>query len=84
MEDIQTRINNVTAFLHRMHKPTNIKYDIVPISDPFGPTRDDPKLDALVGSVETCNGCDAGIFIGNIKLHVCLHSEQVEKVDGFE
>ncbi|RCH91743.1 hypothetical protein CU098_000010 [Rhizopus stolonifer] len=36
----------------------DIQYDIVPITDPFGPTVTDPTIDALVVSKETLKGGD--------------------------
>lgn len=58
MESIETRLENVTKFLKTIKR--DLDYNVVPIYDDFGPTRTDGRLQALVGSLETAGGCDAG------------------------
>lgn len=54
IEPVDTRIANVLDFLE--HVDGGLKYDVVPISDMFGPTITDPDLDLLVVSEETVKG----------------------------
>ncbi|KAI9490790.1 hypothetical protein BDB00DRAFT_836151 [Zychaea mexicana] len=53
----ESRIENVKRFLHVIRR--GIEYVVVPISDPYGPTITDPKLQAIVVSKETEKGGDA-------------------------
>ncbi|KAI9261122.1 hypothetical protein BY458DRAFT_439615 [Sporodiniella umbellata] len=48
------RIKQVKAYLHSIKR--TIVYEVVPITDPFGPTATDPSIDALVVSLETLKG----------------------------
>ncbi|CAO3658981.1 unnamed protein product [Rhizopus stolonifer] len=50
------RIKKVEAYLHSVKR--SIQYNVVPITDPFGPTVTDPTIDALVVSKETLKGGD--------------------------
>lgn len=43
---VETRINDVREFL--MAIDHTLTYEIVPIPDPFGPTKTDPNLDVIV------------------------------------
>ncbi|KAI8978545.1 hypothetical protein BDB01DRAFT_799154 [Pilobolus umbonatus] len=52
-----TRVEGVKKYLNRVRR--NIKHDVVPIEDPFGPTATDPTIDALVVSKETFKGGEA-------------------------
>jgi pantetheine-phosphate adenylyltransferase len=52
------RCKNVENYLLDIKR--NLKYHIVPITDPFGPTVTDPTIDALVVSKETLKGGDLG------------------------
>jgi pantetheine-phosphate adenylyltransferase len=56
MESIEQRTGKASAFLQRFKVG---KYNLTTIHDPFGPTRWDPKLRAIVGSRETLSGCYA-------------------------
>lgn len=60
MEPLSVRVEKVRAFL-RFFKP-GLEYDIVPISDVYGPTGWDPDIQALVVSGETLGGAEAGMF----------------------
>ncbi|KAI8148273.1 hypothetical protein BJV82DRAFT_642465 [Fennellomyces sp. T-0311] len=53
----QERIANVIEFLGTVRR--GLVYDVVPISDPFGPTITDPSIQALVVSLETEKGGEA-------------------------
>lgn len=57
MEPLETRCANVRHFLKLIN--SNLVYNVVPISDPFGPTRTDPSCQAIVCSDETTSGCVA-------------------------
>ncbi|KAJ3329844.1 hypothetical protein HDU76_007038 [Blyttiomyces sp. JEL0837] len=56
LEALETRLESVSKFLNKIRRD-GIIYDVVPILDDFGPTKDDPNLDAIVGSLETEKGC---------------------------
>ncbi|KAJ3163526.1 hypothetical protein HDU86_000107 [Geranomyces michiganensis] len=58
MESLDTRINAVKRFLDLIRRDT-VQYDVVPITDEYGPTRTDPNIQAIVGSLETKRGCEA-------------------------
>lgn len=51
---VEQRIKEVEDFLNEID-PT-LKYDIVPISDAFGPTKSDPDMDMIIVSKETEKG----------------------------
>ena len=61
MESLTVRINNIRMFLQKINR--NLEYNIVPIYDDFGPTATDKSLQALVGSLETYDGCKTGISV---------------------
>ena len=52
----ETRINNVRDFLQDID-PNLEGYQVVPITDPFGPSIVDTTLELIVGSRETERGC---------------------------
>lgn len=54
IEDITVRLNNVKDFLTDICP--ELKYEIVPISDPFGPAIVDPTMQLIVVSEETISG----------------------------
>ncbi|KAF7726488.1 hypothetical protein EC973_008723 [Apophysomyces ossiformis] len=54
---VQDRIENVRQYLHMIKR--GITYEVVPISDPFGPTITDPTIEALICSHETLKGGEA-------------------------
>lgn len=54
IEDTDLRINNVRDFLCDICPELN--YNIVPISDPFGPAITDPTMELIVVSQETFKG----------------------------
>lgn len=51
---VEERIRQVTDFL--MDIDSTLNYEVVPIQDPFGPTKSDPNLDLIVVSEETMKG----------------------------
>lgn len=57
LESLDVRIARVRGFL-QFFKPGLI-YDIVPISDVYGPTAVDPNIQALVVSKETLSGASS-------------------------
>jgi hypothetical protein len=57
LESLQTRISKTLAFLQLFK--TGIEYDLVPISDVYGPTAWDPDVQALVVSKETLSGASS-------------------------
>lgn len=50
------RINGVKEFLEDVD--SSIEYNVVPITDMYGPTKEDPSLEMLVVSQETQRGGD--------------------------
>ncbi|KAJ3163025.1 hypothetical protein HDU86_002194 [Geranomyces michiganensis] len=58
MESLDTRMNAVKRFLDLIRRDT-VRYDVVPIADEYGPTRTDPNIQAIVGSLESQRGCEA-------------------------
>ena len=58
LENLSKRIERSRTFL-TLFKPS-VEYDIVPISDVYGPTAWDPNIQALVVSKETLAGGAAG------------------------
>ena len=51
ISDISVRKQNVRGFLHAI-KPS-LAFHLVELTDPFGPTLSDPKMEAIVVSSET-------------------------------
>lgn len=43
---VETRISDVRNFLQAIDN--TLTYDVIPIQDPFGPTKSDPNLDVMV------------------------------------
>ncbi|XP_074040395.1 bifunctional coenzyme A synthase-like [Leptinotarsa decemlineata] len=54
IEDIEVRVTNVSDFLKDICP--ELEYNIVPISDPFGPAIVDPSMEMIVVSEETMKG----------------------------
>ncbi|KAI9006156.1 hypothetical protein BC832DRAFT_518332, partial [Gaertneriomyces semiglobifer] len=57
MQPIDDRVAGVKAFLTMICG--SLQYEVVPITDAYGPTRYDDLLQAIVGSQETLGGCTA-------------------------
>lgn len=51
---LETRLKDVREFLNDVD--SSLKYEVVPIQDPFGPTATDSDLDLIVVSEETLRG----------------------------
>jgi phosphopantetheine adenylyltransferase len=58
IDSTEKRLKSVENYLSLVKR--NITYDIVPITNPFGPTVTDPTIDVLVVSKETLKGGDLG------------------------
>ncbi|KAG2192583.1 hypothetical protein INT47_006035 [Mucor saturninus] len=56
IEPTAKRVELVKSYLNLVKR--SITYEVVPITDPFGPTVTDPTIDALVVSKETLKGGD--------------------------
>lgn len=69
------RITTVKDFLEDVDP--SIKYEVVPISDMYGPTKDDPNLDLIVVSEETVRG---GEKVNEIRLQRNLSKLDVHVV----
>ena len=61
LESIDIRIAAVREFLELFKRA--VKYDIVPITDVYGPTASDPNIQVLIVSRETVSGANASEFI---------------------
>jgi phosphopantetheine adenylyltransferase len=75
LEPLDTRMLHVREFCQRF-KPS-LEYDIVPISDIYGPTAWDPNIQALVLSDETREGAGAGklsvsVNMTNVAIDNCV------------
>lgn len=57
IEPYNHRVHRLQEFLNDV-KPS-LKYEIVPLSDPFGPSVSDPELQCIVVSEETRRGGEA-------------------------
>lgn len=53
---VQQRIKDVKEFLNDID--STLQYDVVPIQDPFGPTKSDPDMDMIIVSSETYRGAE--------------------------
>ncbi|KAJ3173404.1 hypothetical protein HK101_011034, partial [Irineochytrium annulatum] len=62
MQPLDERLSVARRFLENTRR--GLEYDVVPILDDYGPTKDDPTIGALVGSLET----EKGIVYCNRKL----------------
>lgn len=51
---MEKRIEDVHRFLKEID--STLQYEVVPIDDPFGPTKSDPNMDMIVVSAETLRG----------------------------
>lgn len=54
IEPLENRINGVKDFLEDINP--EIIHNVVPISDMYGPAKDDPTMDVIVVSSETERG----------------------------
>ena len=51
---VEQRISELQQFLKEIDG--TLEYEVVPIDDPFGPTKSDPNMDMIVVSAETLRG----------------------------
>lgn len=57
IEPYGRRVQKLREFLHDVKPP--LRYDVVPLSDPFGPSVSDAELQCIVVSEETRRGGEA-------------------------
>lgn len=82
---IGRRIQNVIDFL--VDTDSTLTYEVVPISDPFGPTKSDPELDMIVVSAETKRGGEkvnelrAANGLNELDIH-CIELVELESEDA--
>lgn len=90
IEPCEERIAHVLEFLQDVDP--NIEYNIVPISDPFGPTIDDPTFEMIVVSDETLKGGHKinevraskslkPLFVHSVNLLVTTNKQEQEEED---
>ncbi|XP_063705461.1 uncharacterized protein LOC134834652 [Culicoides brevitarsis] len=72
---VARRIKDVLKFLNFVKN--SIKYEVVPISDPFGPTASDPDMDMIVVSEETYRG---GQKVNELRAEKGLRQLQIHKI----
>lgn len=70
------RIEDVRAFLEDID--STLKHEVVPISDPFGPTATDPDMDLIVVSTETSRG---GAKVNELRAKNGLKQLQVHTIE---
>jgi phosphopantetheine adenylyltransferase len=58
MQSLSLRLKQVIVFLQRIKR--GIELQVVPIDDDYGPTKSEPRIDCIVGSLETKRGCEMG------------------------
>ncbi|KAJ3009434.1 hypothetical protein HKX48_007934 [Thoreauomyces humboldtii] len=78
MESLEARLKGVRTFLDLVRKSPVVKHEVVPISDAYGPTRDDPDVQAIVGSAETREGCEA---VNTLRAELGLSKLDVHIID---
>jgi phosphopantetheine adenylyltransferase/dephospho-CoA kinase len=79
VEPLAERMNSVEDFLRDIDP--SLQYHIVPISDPFGPTKEDPNFELLVVSTETYKG---GLKVNEVRLQNNLSTLDIHKVELLE
>lgn len=72
----ERRISDVRAFLEDID--STLQYEVVPISDPFGPTATDPNMDLIVVSTETARG---GAKVNELRAKNGLNQLQVYTIN---
>ncbi|XP_055625507.1 bifunctional coenzyme A synthase [Toxorhynchites rutilus septentrionalis] len=73
---VEQRIAEVRDFLEEID--TTIRYEAVPIRDPFGPTATDPNMDLIVVSTETARG---GAKVNELRVKNGLNQLEVYTID---
>ncbi|KAK7863893.1 hypothetical protein R5R35_007225 [Gryllus longicercus] len=79
IEPCEKRISDVHDFLADVD--CELQYNIVPISDPFGPTKEDPNLQMIVVSSETFRG---GQKVNELREQKGLSVLDILKIDMLE
>ena len=77
IKPVEERINNLRSYLVSLSIP-DIVYDIVPISDPFGPSIEDPSIGCIVVSQETIRG---GQKINQIRKEKGMEELEIVTID---
>lgn len=72
----ERRIEDVRAFIDDVD--CTLKHEVVPISDPFGPTATDPHMDLIVVSTETSRG---GAKVNELRAKNGLNQLKVHTID---
>jgi len=86
MLPVRARVAGVESFL-RDCSPDMNEYNVVPITDPFGPSVDNPRLQLIVGSEETRGGCHKvnevrrSKSMSDLDIHLISMVEESETVD---
>ncbi|XP_062540291.1 bifunctional coenzyme A synthase [Armigeres subalbatus] len=75
IQPTERRIEDVRAFLEDVDR--TLKHEVVPISDPFGPTATDPNMDLIVVSTETSRG---GAKVNELRAKNGLNQLQVHTI----
>lgn len=81
IEPLSTRMHSVKDFL--IDICPELEHKVVPISDPFGPTKDDPTMDLLIVSDETVKGgqkVNEGTHYYMCRIQVITYTLQLELV----
>lgn len=73
------RMSSVEDFLNDVEP--NLEYNIVPITDPYGPTRTDPTLQMIVVSAETYKG---GLKVNDLRRENGLSQLDIHTVELLE
>ncbi|XP_055315780.1 bifunctional coenzyme A synthase [Sitodiplosis mosellana] len=76
---VETRIRDVRNFLQAIDN--TLTYEVVPIEDPFGPTKTDPNLDIIIVSAETFRG---GEKVNELRKAANLRELQIHCIDLIE
>ena len=76
MLPVEDRVADVEEFLRDCF-PHLEEYNVVPITDPFGPSVEDPRLDLIVGSEETHKGC---LKVNQVRLAKSMSSLDVHLI----
>ncbi|RZF44530.1 hypothetical protein LSTR_LSTR002303 [Laodelphax striatellus] len=75
IEPTEVRIKNVLEFLQEIEP--RLEYEVVPIKDMFGPTKDDPTFEMIVVSAETVGG---SAKVNEVRLRNGLNQLEVHSV----
>lgn len=76
IEPCQRRIDVVKSFLEDVD--ATVEYNVVPITDMYGPTKSDPNLDMIVVSAETQKG---GAKVNELRLKNGLNQLDIHEIE---